>query len=240
MSMRKALAIAALASAALLPASASAQQSVFATTDLNLRAGPSPEFPVVTTIPAQEGVEFFGCLEGRSWCDVAFNGARGWAYGRYLAYDTTNQQAVITEAPATFEVPTVTYDTASYWDTYYRDRPFYSERDRWISVADGTTAGATTGAAAGAAVGGPVGAVVGGVTGAAVGTALSLPARVVDFVTSAPAEPVVIERQVVVGSRLPETVELHPVPNYEYRYAYVNNSRVLVEPGTRRVVQIIR
>ncbi|WP_342643205.1 DUF1236 domain-containing protein [Rhodoligotrophos ferricapiens] len=258
MTARKALVLAALLGAAWAPAAAQAQE-VFATTDLNLRAGPSPEFPVVTAIPAQQSVEFHGCLEGRSWCDVTFNGNRGWAYGRYLAYQTASVRTVVTQAPATVEVPTVTYDTAEYWDTYYRDRPFYQQRERWIHVADGTSpaAGAAAGAAAGGAIGGPVGAVAGGVVGGAVGTAgavvggavgtagavvdavTNVPDRVRTYVETAPAEPVVVERRVVVGSTLPETVTLHPVPDYQYEYAYVNQSRVLVEPGTRRVVQII-
>jgi hypothetical protein len=35
-------------------------------------------------------------------------------------------------------------------------------------------------------------------------------------------------------------VELRPVPNYtEYRYAVVNDRRVIVEPRTRKVIKII-
>ncbi|TIU14271.1 MAG: DUF1236 domain-containing protein, partial [Mesorhizobium sp.] len=42
-----------------------------------------------------------------------------------------------------------------------------------------------------------------------------------------------------VGSTLPETVELHPidVPDVEYRYVVVDDRTVLVDPGTRRIVQ---
>ena len=51
---------------------------------------------------------------------------------------------------------------------------------------------------------------------------------------------VVIHERVVVGEPLPPTVVLRPVPNYtEYRYAVVNDRRVIVEPRTRRVVKII-
>ncbi|TIP79244.1 MAG: DUF1236 domain-containing protein, partial [Mesorhizobium sp.] len=37
----------------------------------------------------------------------------------------------------------------------------------------------------------------------------------------------------------PETVELHEVPDVEYRYVVVDNRTVLVDPGTRRIVKII-
>ena len=46
--------------------------------------------------------------------------------------------------------------------------------------------------------------------------------------------------RVVVGEPLPDTVVLRPVPRYtEYRYAVVNDRRVIVEPRTRRIVKII-
>ena len=51
---------------------------------------------------------------------------------------------------------------------------------------------------------------------------------------------VVVRERVVVGEPLPPTVELRPVPNHtEYRYAAVNDRRVLVEPRTRKVIKII-
>ncbi len=49
-----------------------------------------------------------------------------------------------------------------------------------------------------------------------------------------------VQERVVVGEPLPTTVELRPVPQYtEYRYAVVNDRRVIVDPRTRRVVKII-
>ncbi|MER9134468.1 DUF1236 domain-containing protein, partial [Mesorhizobium sp. M0768] len=42
-----------------------------------------------------------------------------------------------------------------------------------------------------------------------------------------------------VGSTLPDTVELHEVPDVKYRYVVVDNQTVLVDPGTRRIVKVI-
>lgn len=105
----------------------------------------------------------------------------------------------------------------------------------------GTVTGVAGGAATGAIVGGPVGAVVGGVAGGVLGTAIDPPpAPVREYVVrEAPPPSVVVERQVVVGEPIPETVELRRVPDYEYSYAVVNDRRVIVEPGSRRVVEII-
>ena len=108
------------------------------------------------------------------------------------------------------------------------------------ALAQSTTAqGAADGAAAGGQIGGPVGAMVGGTVGAAVGAGLEIPNAVFSAVPR--GEPsVTIRERVVVGEPLPETVVLRPVPSYtEYRYAVVNDRRVIVEPRTRRIVKII-
>ncbi|MFC5067375.1 DUF1236 domain-containing protein [Flaviflagellibacter deserti] len=110
------------------------------------------------------------------------------------------------------------------------------------AFAEGTGAGAASGAAAGAVVGGPVGAVVGGVAGAAIGTAIDPPPAEVRTVVmeAPPPRSVVIEQEVQVGQPLPETVVLQPVPRYEkYTYAVVNEKRVIVEPSSRKVLQVI-
>ncbi len=92
----------------------------------------------------------------------------------------------------------------------------------------GGVGGALGGAAVGTVVGGPVGAVVGAGIGAIVGSSL-------------PAQPsVTYERPVLVGEVLPETVTVYPVPQHrQYEYAVVNNHKVNVDPGTRRVVRVI-
>jgi hypothetical protein len=106
-----------------------------------------------------------------------------------------------------------------------------------------TVNGAAGGAVTGAIVGGPVGAAVGGVAGAVVGTVLDPPPqKVVTYVREAPAPTarVVVKEKVVVGRPLPETVVVTPVPeNPKYSYAIVNDERVIVEPSSRKVIQII-
>lgn len=89
------------------------------------------------------------------------------------------------------------------------------------------------------AVGQTVGTIVGGTLGA-VAEAITPPERVRTYVVERRADPVILEGEVVVGATLPETVTLHPVPEYQYHYAYVNQVPVLVEPGTRRIVYVQR
>jgi len=106
-----------------------------------------------------------------------------------------------------------------------------------------TVTGAAGGAVTGAVVGGPVGAAVGGVVGAIAGTAIDPPPeRVVTYVRQAPvpAERVVVQERIAVGAPLPQTVVVQQIPeNPNYAYAVVNQQRVIVEPSSRRVVQVI-
>lgn len=112
-----------------------------------------------------------------------------------------------------------------------------------VFAQESTVKGAAGGAVTGAIVGGPVGAAVGGVAGAIVGTAIDPPPqRVVTYVREAPAptERVVVEERVVVGEPLPQTIVVQQIPdNPNYGYAVVNDRRVIIEPSTRRVVQVI-
>jgi hypothetical protein len=103
-----------------------------------------------------------------------------------------------------------------------------------------TGQGAASGAAAGAEVGGPVGAIVGGTVGAAVGAAVEIPNAFITSVERANAPSVTVRERIVVGERLPSTVVLRTVPEYpNYRYAVVNDQRVIVEPRSRKIIRVI-
>lgn len=45
-----------------------------------------------------------------------------------------------------------------------------------------------------------------------------------------------------IGYTVPDTVELHQVevPDVQYRYAVVNDHTVLVDPQTRRVIEVVQ
>jgi Protein of unknown function (DUF1236) len=59
------------------------------------------------------------------------------------------------------------------------------------------------------------------------------------WVTEQSGPTVTIEKDVVVGDLLPDTVELVEVPKYKkYRYAIINKKRVLVDSDTRKVIKV--
>ena len=104
---------------------------------------------------------------------------------------------------------------------------------------------AAAGAVGGAVVAGPVGAVVGGAGGAIVG-ALSedQTPRFRAYVVREAHPSYTYQGEVVVGTVLPPSgVTYYTVPSEYgvtmYRYTIVNGRTVLVEPQSRRIVQII-
>lgn len=103
-----------------------------------------------------------------------------------------------------------------------------------------TVGGAVGGAAVGAVVGGPVGAVVGAGVGGVVGNAAEPPAEVITYVEREDIPSVTVQERIVVGQPVPASVQLRPVPQHtQFRYAYVNNSRVIVDSKSGKVVKII-
>ncbi|CAN7556599.1 DUF1236 domain-containing protein [Rhizobium sp. LjRoot30] len=67
-----------------------------------------------------------------------------------------------------------------------------------------------------------------------------LPGEVRTYVMEQQVPSVVYEGDVVVGSPLPDTVEIHAVDGYgDYAYSVVNERRVIVNPQTRMVIQVL-
>jgi len=94
-----------------------------------------------------------------------------------------------------------------------------------------------TGTLLGGVIGGPVGAAVGATIGAVNVVALS------DYVATHPHPVYVYNSDVVAGAELPNGVVYYRVPP-EYvapaYYAVVNNHTVLVDPATRRIIQVVK
>ncbi len=71
-------------------------------------------------------------------------------------------------------------------------------------------------------------------------TGAAPPDEVVTYVQRERVPSVRVEREVTVGSTLPDTIELRTIPRHDtYGYAVVNERRVIVEPRTRRVIRIV-
>lgn len=180
-----------VAAGALLMASgaAFAQTPVTATADLDLHAGPAPDYEIVGAVDVNGEALLHGCLEATDWCEVSYNGMRGWTYAdALLAYDDGVEVPV-----AELRIPVIVYE-----------EPVEDLR-----------------------------------VGSVVREFIAPEPEIRTYIETHTLEPVRLEERIVVGSTLPETVEIYEVPDYEYRYVYVNDQRLLVEPDTRRVVYIV-
>ncbi len=192
------------AAAALLAMSGSAFAAMAtATTDLNIRSGPGPQFDVIGVIGAGKGVDIQGCIEGSKWCTVAAKAGQGWVYSDYLTSDFGGKQVVLTDRPGNSEIAVV--------------------RAPQGAAIDGTVTGAL--------VTGP---------GGAVGAAAEPPTTVRTYVTAHKTRPIYLDGETVVGAALPDGVDIREIPDYQYRYVYLNGQPVLVDPGSRRIVYVLR
>jgi uncharacterized protein YraI len=105
----------------------------FVTANVNLRAGPDIDYPLISTIPAGTQIAIQGCTNGWEWCDVIAYGNRGWIAGNYLQYNYQNQRVLVPAYGARIGIPIVSFVIGSYWGSYYQNRPFYRDRTRWYN-----------------------------------------------------------------------------------------------------------
>ncbi len=129
--MRQTLAGLALAASVLGPLADAAAAPGTTTAPVYLRAGPSPAYPVVTTLPPGAQLEVLGCVEDWAWCDVAWGAARGWVSAGYLAFPYAGPPAPLYRYGPSIGLTIVPFEFGPYWGRYYRDRPWYADRDRW-------------------------------------------------------------------------------------------------------------
>jgi len=102
-------------------------------TNVNLRAGPGTDYPVIVTVPARAPISILGCLADYAWCDTIFEGSRGWMRSIYLSGYYQGYYYSLRDYAPRLGYRTVSFDINGYWNSNYRDRPFYGERSRWTA-----------------------------------------------------------------------------------------------------------
>jgi uncharacterized protein YraI len=113
-------------------ASLSAQaQEGYVMVNLNMRAAPDSDYPLITTLEAGSPISVLGCIDDYEWCDVSAYGERGWVSGDYIEYDYQDRRVPLYGYGAQFGVPIISFVIGDYWGSHYNHRPFYRNRDRW-------------------------------------------------------------------------------------------------------------
>jgi uncharacterized protein YraI len=127
-----AVAIVAWVVAMLLPVPAqAARPNGYPVTNVNLRAGPGTDYPVIVTVPGRAPIAILGCLADYTWCDVVFQNARGWMRSIYLQGFYQGYYYGLRDYAPRLGYPVVAFDINAYWNSNYRKRPFYADRARW-------------------------------------------------------------------------------------------------------------
>jgi uncharacterized protein YraI len=109
------------------PASA-ATYNGYVTANVNERSGPSTSYPAITVIPAGSPITIYGCLADGSWCDISWGPNRGWMSAAYLQ---VNYQSHRVPVRGFTGIPYITFNFGSYWDSHYRNRPFFNQKNKW-------------------------------------------------------------------------------------------------------------
>jgi hypothetical protein len=91
----------------------------FSNSSTYMRAGPGQDFPTVAHVPPGADVGIVGCTAGIVWCDVEWDGNRGWIQESALGGLHTNNP------------PKIVFDQRSYWRNHYRRYSFYSKPRFW-------------------------------------------------------------------------------------------------------------
>ena len=61
-----------------------------------------------------------------------------------------------------------------------------------------------------------------------------------EYVHKNPAASInILGLELSLGAKVPDTVELHEVPDVTYRYAVINGQAVLIDPATHEIVEVL-
>lgn len=157
-----------------------AQDSVIASSDLDVRAGPGRDYPVLGVLGIDREATLLGCETASSWCEISSGSLAGWVDSQYLVAENGG-------------------------DVFINEGP-----------------------------------VDGVISGSIDQTFVEPGAPVITYIERNRYDPVYLDDDIAIGEILPDTVEVYEIPDYDYRYVYVNDRPVLIEPGSRRIVYIMR
>ncbi len=113
-------------------ASASAAEA-YTTSSTWLRTGPDYSFPSIERIPRGALVDVIGCTDSYNWCDVDYEGERGWFAGNRLQFVYNGRRGSAVDLAPLLGLMILQFSFGNYWNDHYRDRPWFNERNqrRW-------------------------------------------------------------------------------------------------------------
>ena len=128
---RRHLVISSFAAVLLAALGIASAQNAYTAKPMNVRAGPNRDYPLVAQLDAGTALDVHGCLDGWSWCDVSFEGNRGWMYGGGISFDYNGGRVPLYSYGPQLGLPIITFSLGTYWGQYYQGRPWYGQRNTW-------------------------------------------------------------------------------------------------------------
>lgn len=113
---------------------AQAQYPALTAKPVNLRAGPSRDYPIIAVLPNGFQVFVQGCLSDYAWCDVVAGYERGWVYAGNILFNYDNDMRPILNWGPVIGIGVIGFAFNDYWPRYYANRPWFGERHRWEHV----------------------------------------------------------------------------------------------------------
>lgn len=106
-------------------------QNAFTSRSMNVRAGPNRGYPLVAQLGAGTPLDVHGCLSDWSWCDLSFDDSRGWIYAGGVSFVYRGERVPLYTYAPSLGLPIITFSLLTYWNDYYRARPWYPQRNTW-------------------------------------------------------------------------------------------------------------
>ena len=106
-------------------------QNAMTSDSAGVYAGPDSSYPEVAQLDPDTPIQVMGCLDDWSWCDVGFEGNRGWLYSPDITYQYQGGYVPLYAYAPGLGVPVVAFSFDAYWGSYYHDRPWYQQRGQW-------------------------------------------------------------------------------------------------------------
>ncbi len=98
---------------------------------VQLQAGPGSEYPDVMRLAPNLKITIHGCARAFDWCDVEWRGNRGWVPAATVDYRMDDTLLPVNNYGSRIGLPQIDFDLTRYWDTHYRQRPWYAQRQEW-------------------------------------------------------------------------------------------------------------
>lgn len=105
----------------------------YTTATIWLRTGPDINFNRIELVRRNSSVDVYGCTDGYSWCDVDYEGERGWLPASRLQFVYNGRRGSVNNLAPFLGLMILEFSFQDYWSNHYQNRSWYNDRNiqRW-------------------------------------------------------------------------------------------------------------